>query len=137
MIKYPFTYKDIKNNEVYETIGISLPIKQHKLQQIYDKNLERNICKCEFISNIAIYKDKKNNYYHDKEENSSKLVIYTNTINSNYILAMDLKKFTYMIDKKTNDINPFSGSIDLLDKLVTLIFLFLMLFIMWRIIFGI
>ncbi|HBE9444617.1 hypothetical protein [Clostridioides difficile] len=150
MIKYPFTYKDIKNNEVYETIGISLPIKQYKLQQIYDKNLERNICKCECISTIAIYKDKKNNYYHDKEQNLSKLVIYTNRINSNDMLAMDLNKFTYIIGKKTNDINSLSELIDffkllfplsvlidsfkLLFKIVVLIILFLMVL---RIIFGI
>lgn len=54
---------------------------------------------------IVIYKDEKNNYYHDKEQNQNKLVIYTTATNYNDTLTMDLKEFTYIIDKKINDIN--------------------------------
>ncbi|MDM9944105.1 hypothetical protein [Clostridioides difficile] len=66
MRKCSFYYTGI-NDDAFETIGVSKPTKQSKLQKIYDKNLKRNIYKYECTnkinkstnSTIAIYEDKK------------------------------------------------------------------------------
>ncbi|HBG2133331.1 TPA: hypothetical protein KPJ62_003693 [Clostridioides difficile] len=137
MIKCPFTYKDNKNNDVYKTIGISIPTKQYKLQKIYDKTLKKKLCKYGFTSNMEIYKDIKNNYYHDKEESSSKLVIYTKEADSNYILAMDLNKFISIIREKTNYIESLHEILASTWTIAKLMFLFLILYIIWIITFGI
>ncbi|HFL3653768.1 TPA: hypothetical protein ACG3P3_001492 [Clostridioides difficile] len=111
MIKCPFYCTGI-DDDIYGAIGISQPTKQSKLQKIYNKNLKRNMYKYECTnklnkstnSTIEIYKDKKNNYYHDKEQNKNKLIIYTAETNYNDKLTMDLKEFNYIIDEKTNNI---------------------------------
>ncbi|MFL8710747.1 hypothetical protein Q3304_08275 [Clostridioides sp. GD02377] len=130
MIKSPFYYTGI-NDEIYGTIGVSEPTKQSKLQKIYDENLERNIYKYECTnkldkstnSTVAIYKDKKNNYYHDKEQNQNKLVIYTTATNYNDKFIMDLKEFIHIIDEKTTNIAFFFKIVILVSMFSLFLFL--------------
>ncbi|MFA8997963.1 hypothetical protein ACEI87_09830 [Clostridioides difficile] len=138
IVKTDYIYKD-KTYKDYRVVGISLPVENDKLQDIYNENMKQTINKDRKFKVLdksnglytLIYTDKEDNYYHGKEQGPEKLIIYEECGSNNSMLFLTSindflsDKQEYMPTKKSEIIGIVCFGMILLFFLLAPIYLYL------------
>lgn len=106
-LKYPYIYKHFKGG-FYVTIGISKPVAYFELNKSlfefdsYYLVVENgfNAVHTETNDIVVIYKDSDGNFYHQKEIDCEKLVIYKSLYNGTGAFARPIDIFLSKVDKE-------------------------------------